>query len=411
MALKVMMMGGRRCGKTSALASLFEQATNGPVRNYFTVADKTQLETKDMEVQDSLSNKTLELKHLLQVNQANSNIFLVDNNPTNYFWTYNLHLQIPGTHREMDIEFRDCAGEVFEPSSRFAQETAQYINESDVFVIVIDTPYLMGPIENDTQNICPDSINLGTNRVADIQNFLTNINDNDGTDAKMVVFVPLKCEKWAKQPGGLERVKQRVKEVYSTHIQNLSAYQKMNISIIPMQTSGNILFVEFRDAYLFNGIDGIKRCCKISDDLIRTEDGENHIPIHGETILPDPLSIINGTTLKKPYSWFQINPTDNSYAPKNCEQLPLHIIRFMLEKLMDVENNINRNNSNNDDNGGSLIGRFFQNIIQILFNVRKKVRNSINTMDPQELRDIIIRMQRDGIIKNSGDGIEILKKI
>ena len=50
--LKVLMMGGRRCGKTSALACLFEQMVNGPVKNYFTVSDQTIRETKDGEKQD-----------------------------------------------------------------------------------------------------------------------------------------------------------------------------------------------------------------------------------------------------------------------------------------------------------------------------------------------------------------------
>lgn len=45
--LKVLMVGGRRCGKTSALASMFEQMINGEVKNYFTVSDRTHLETKD----------------------------------------------------------------------------------------------------------------------------------------------------------------------------------------------------------------------------------------------------------------------------------------------------------------------------------------------------------------------------
>lgn len=58
----------------------------------------------------------------------------------------------------------------------------------------MDTPYLMGSIEETTKDICPDSINLGTNRVKEIQNFLTNIDNKDGKDAKMVIFVPLKCE-------------------------------------------------------------------------------------------------------------------------------------------------------------------------------------------------------------------------
>lgn len=395
--LKVLMMGGRRCGKTSALASLFEQMKNGPVKEYFTVADRTVLETKGFETQDSLNDKTLELQNMLEVNKENSNIFLVDKNPTSNFWLYKLHLQIPGTHREMDIEFRDSAGEFFESSGAHSQETAEYIKDCDVFVIVIDTPYLMGSTDESTKDLCPESINLGTNRVQDIQNFLTHIDDREGKDAKMVVFVPLKCEKWAKEPNGLNKVTARIKEVYATHIKNLSAFTKMNITIIPMQTSGNILFSEFRKAFIYNSVDGPIRCCKIDDEIIRKEDGENDTPLVGETVTEDSEAVISGTNLLRPYSWYQINPNDNKFFPQNCDQLPLHIIRFMLMKLMDAEAAVNHR---------GLLGwiyDFFRDLIN-------KICELFGTMDTEELKKIIGKMQRDGIIKDNGDGIEIIKR-
>lgn len=395
--LRVIMMGGRRCGKTSALASLFEEMKNGPVKDYFTVADRTVLETKGFEVQDSLNDKTLELQNMLETNKNNSNIFLVDKNPTSNFWLYKLHLQIPGTHREMDIEFRDSAGEFFEASGMHARETEEYIKGSDVFVIVVDTPYLMGSADESTKDLCPDSINLGTNRVQDIQNFLTHIDDKDGQDAKMVVFVPLKCEKWAKEPNGLNKVTARIKEVYGTHIKNLSAYEKMNICVIPMLTSGNILFSEFRKAYLYNSFEGTIRCCKIDDETIRKEDGENDLPMPGETVVEDAESVISGTNLARPYSWYQINPNDSSFSPKNCDQLPLHIIRFMLMKLMDAEAKVKH---------GGLLGWIYD----FLRDMIDRIRGIFGTMNTDELKQIIGKMQRSGIIKDTGDGIEILKR-
>ena len=395
--LRVIMMGGRRCGKTSALASLFEEMKNGPVKDYFTVSDRTVLETKGFEVQDSLNDKTLELQNMLETNKNNSNIFLVDKNPTSNFWLYKLHLQIPGTHREMDIEFRDSAGEFFEASGMHARETEEYIKGSDVFVIVVDTPYLMGSADESTKDLCPDSINLGTNRVQDIQNFLTHIDDKDGQDAKMVVFVPLKCEKWAKEPNGLNKVSARIKEVYGTHIKNLSAYEKMNICVIPMLTSGNILFSEFRKAYLYNSFEGTIRCCKIDDETIRKEDGENDLPMPGETVVEDAESVISGTNLARPYAWYQINPNDSSFSPKNCDQLPLHIIRFMLMKLMDAEAKVKH---------GGLLGWIYD----FLRDMIDRIRGIFGTMNTDELKQIIGKMQRSGIIKDTGDGIEILKR-
>lgn len=390
-ALKVIMMGGRRCGKTSALASLFDQMINGSVNEYFTVADRTILETKGFEKQDSLGDKTLELQNMLETNKGNSNIFLVDKSPTRNFWLYKLLLQIPGTHREMEIEFRDSAGEFFESSGIHETETSDYIKECDVFVVVIDTPYLMGSVEETTKDVCPESINLGTNRVKDIQNFLTHINDNEGKDAKMVVFVPLKCEKWVKERR-INEVTKRIKEVYGNCIKNLKAYSKMNITIIPMETSGNILFSELRKAYLYNDVEGPVRCCKIDDDIIRLENGDNEPLMEGEIIQPDPEAVIAGTNLLRPYSWYHINPDDASFAPRNCEQLPLHIIRFMLAKLYDAETQ-----------KSSFWPDWLTKIID-------KLKLIFGSMNPKELQEKIGEMQRNGIIKDSGYGIEIIKK-
>ena len=400
--LKVIMMGGRRCGKTSALASLFDQMVNGPVKDYFTVSDRTVLETKGFEVQDSLNDKTLELINKLETNADNSCLFLVDNSPTYNVWHYNLRLQVPGKKREMDIEFCDVPGEYFENSKeeskqQFKDETEALIKDSDVFVIVVDTPYLMGSIEETTKDICPESINLGTNRVKEIQNFLTNIDDKDGKDAKMVIFVPLKCEKWAKEPNGLNRVTARLKEVYGTHICNLSAFEKMNISIIPMQTSGNIIFSEFKKAFIYNSIEGPVRCCKIDDETIRKENGENDLPMPEETVVEDSQSVIAGTTMLRPYAWYTINQKDSSFAPKNCDQLPLHIIRFMLTKLMDAEASVKH---------GGLLGDIYDFFRDVINSIRKR----FGTMDTNELKQIIGNMQRNGVIKDTGDGIEIIKR-
>ena len=66
-SLKVLMMGGRRCGKTSALASLFDQMVNGATNQFLTVSDRTDnSQNIDGERIDTLGNKTLELRYLFQ---------------------------------------------------------------------------------------------------------------------------------------------------------------------------------------------------------------------------------------------------------------------------------------------------------------------------------------------------------
>ena len=101
-ALKVLMVGGRRCGKTSALAVMFDQMIKGKTNNFFTVADTTVIETKGDETQDTLTSKTTGLKLFLE--KPTTNTFLVDSEPTNYDWKYTCKLTLPGTSKRLEIE-------------------------------------------------------------------------------------------------------------------------------------------------------------------------------------------------------------------------------------------------------------------------------------------------------------------
>ena len=72
MGIKVFMIGGRRCGKTSALSVMFDQFVNGRASSFFTINDQTQLElgklspiSNKLEDQDPLLPKKYELMHFL----------------------------------------------------------------------------------------------------------------------------------------------------------------------------------------------------------------------------------------------------------------------------------------------------------------------------------------------------------
>ena len=390
------MMGGRRCGKTSALASLFDEMGSSKVYKYFTVTDDTPLITKDCERQDSLNGKTLELKEFL--GKANTKTFLIDQTPTNYFWDYYLKVQIPGKNKKLFMQFRDSAGEFFEAGGAHSDETKEYIAECDVFIIVVDTPYLMGTEDEHCKELCTEAINLGTNRINDIHGFLTNIDDKEGTDAKMVLFVPVKCEKWANE-GRLDEVTARLKEVYAKTITSLSAYNRMTIGIVPIQTAGNILFSEFKEAHtVVSGVTKKKqRCCYISDKTIRLEDGTPKMIKESDIINEDPMAVIAGTNIVRPYSWYHINPQDSSFAPKNCEQLPLHILKFMIGKYQEFEAS-NKNKT------------FMEKLKGMFANIWNRLSGIFVEVKPSELNERLQKMEADGVLKYKGEGIEFIKR-
>ncbi len=391
--LRVLMLGGRRCGKTSALASMFQSITNGASNTFLTVADDTTLERKGTEEQDSLSGKTAELKDLLKPNSTNASTFLVDQKPTKYWWDYRLKIKIPGTNREMFINFADVPGEYCRQGNEHESEVKEYVKQCDVFIVVIDTPYMMEAV-NPQNKLCSEGTNDAINRVPDIQQYLTCIDNNKGQNGKMVIFCPVKCEKWYNE-GRIDEVCERLRIVYATCITNLMAYQRMDISILPILTAGNIEFVEQKEAYLLSPKGKLGkplRCTQLSPRFLRLADGAMHTINEGDIVNEDPEAQIRGTNLVRPFSWFKIrfnkDASLNGFKPINCEQLPLHIIRFMLNKLDYMEKH--------PASWWNKIKRWFG----VIF----------GTIDPKELSDIISKMQTTGILKDSqNEGIIQIK--
>ncbi len=375
--LKVLMMGGRRCGKTSALASLFDQMIHGETNKFLTVCDKTVLETKNGEKQDSLLQKRLELNNFIL--KGKNNIFLADQGPTMNYWTYVLQLQIPGTDKRMEIEFLDSAGEFFDSGGRHHNETVQFVQECDVFVVIVDTPYLMkgNKVEAESANV-----------IDSIHTFLMQIDSQNGRKAKQVIFVPIKCEKWVKE-GKIDEVVKTVENEYDATIRDLKASNKTEISIIPIETAGDIIFAELKEPYvLFNTSNNKKtRCAKVSDRMVLMPDGKHKAIEANEVLNEDPEGVFKfgetASDIVRPNAWYRLRHEPKAdYSPHNCEQLPLHIVRFMFNKKK-------------SEAWGGVIG----DIISFF--------GGISAKDMQKALD---NLSRANLIKDFGEGIKILKK-
>lgn len=380
-SLKVLMMGGRRCGKTSVLSSLFDQMIHTKqINNILTVADKTILEIKEVnglkEKQESLSNKRIELQSFLGAYKTTD--FLVDKGPTRHFWKYNMQVSLAGTNKTMNIEFRDSAGEFFDHGGQHTQETLDYLKDCDVFVIVVDSPYLM-------QN---DAIADAANAIDSIHTFLTSIDECsvEKQGAKLVLFVPMKCEKWI-HDGKIEDVKNRIYERYASTITHLQKRDNTEVSIIPVQTAGDIAFSEMRKSYTVVSTTGTcKKCSKVTDKIVITSSGDMYSLREGDIINPDMEAVFKfddeALDIERPSAWFHHTNPSPKYAPKHCEQVALHILRFMLNKA--------RNNQST-----SWFSQFFRNIFG---------RITLN-----DLNNTIVEMTNSGLIKDTGDGIERIK--
>ena len=396
MALKVLMVGGRRCGKTSALAVMFDQMINGVTRNFFTTSDATHYETKDGERQDTVTSKVLELKRFLH--GRNTKTFLSDAGPNINEWKYKIKMQIPGTNRNLEIEYLDVPGEWFRTGAidehdgtLYAEKINLRFKEYDVFVIMVDTPYLMET---------PEYIYDPANCISDIKNNITFIDNTHpapslggilghllagiSTYAKMVVFVPIKCEKWVKE-SKLNEVVERLKDAYNTMITALSAYEKMSICILPIETAGNIHFSEMQEALKLNGNDLKDRCCKVSGKMVRMQDGTMRTLKEGDILNIDMDSVMGNTGIIRPYAWYHVdnNANPRGYAPHNCDQLTLHILKFYVQKVL-------------NESPAGILGRLWS----IFFGGIRK----------EEMIAKLNQMEAAHVIKENVDGIEYIKR-
>ena len=229
LALRVMMIGGRRAGKTSALAAMqdcFDRMFQDTALS-ISPADSTTL--------DVIEAKRQELENYLAKASRNEN-FTPDNTPTQGDDTYSFYVKLRGKPDTVRLDFYDFNGEWLLPGSSHYEDVREQVHQSDVLMIIIDTPYLMEDdgTYNDVRNRCfriTQTIKNDLDVAAEVL-------------PKMVLFVPLKCEKYY-DDGKMGEVYKRIvsQHCYGTLIDHLKGYCEM--AIVPIQTIGTAAFFGF----------------------------------------------------------------------------------------------------------------------------------------------------------------------
>lgn len=407
--LRVLMMGGQRTGKTSMLAGLIDSMTHGPV--------KSIIEVKDVTANEVASRKLIKSIETLKWNLLTSygKTYLIDDGKSGEFEDFTLQFSIPKTNNKMDIVFSDVSGEYYDMGRIHDGEVREKVREYDVFLIAIDTPNLMEAV-NPNNKLCNEAINNSYNHVNDIYTFLSELDDKDGTDAKLVVFVTLKCEKWVKE-GCLSDVIQRVKEVYKPTLHALSKYTNVEIDIMPIETVGNIVFKEQAKAMKCIINETTERKCAIigNKTKVRFEDGSvEQIDITKHRFDLDNASVIREhSALLVPNSWY--TTIGNEYAPKNCDQLAYYILQFYLAKVLFAKNIEKLREKKNKWKWGKSIAYVTSaiafGVIGVLatYFTSKYLAKKFGTIPVEQMLSIVKKLQEGGFIKRNCDGIETIK--
>lgn len=276
--IKICMMGGKGAGKSSVLASLYANASNSLAgTNLFMTATKN--------VTSLLGDKLDSLKKMFDYADQQDEVpaGISGDYEVN---VYNFNFGLSDSNIKLNLEFKDFPGETIVDSPNMVYE---FINESNVVLIAIDTPHLMeeGGVFCETRNRC---------RV--ITDFIIQ-NLNDEVKAhKLFLFVPLKCEKYYHEQR-MNDVCDRVKIVYSELIYEFKNKFKTEVAcaITPILTLGDVVFKEFE------------------------KDSQGDVMVHkfGESdVLPASVKY-----------WYR--NSEAQYAPKYCEQ-PLYYLLSYISK-------------------------------------------------------------------------------
>lgn len=216
--IKATMLGPRAVGKTTIMASIFSQSCEA-------IAGTSLFFRPVGELGGELDDKRLSLKYVIEKQKDFSDIpspSVINASPGET--TFNFEIGMVGRPDSLKLEIKDFPGEYIEKNKK---AVSQFIAESQIIMLAIDTPFLM---ENKGEH------NNLKNKPGEILEFFTN--HTDSLKDKMLLLVPLKCERYFhdKQMGVVE---QRVQEVYQSLIEFC---KKNNIlcAITPIQTLGGV---------------------------------------------------------------------------------------------------------------------------------------------------------------------------
>lgn len=224
MTLNVCMLGARGVGKTTVLTAIFDET-----RGAKGLAGTSKIVvTPKADTRKILANRKDELLEIFDEKRIFSNGGI---KATPGASPYYFEFGILGQQPCVDLNITDFPGEFLHTDPDFVNKS---LAESSAIMIAIDTPYLM---EEDGKH------NDVKNQVSLIYNYLKD-NLKEITDSKLIMFVPLKCEKYFYQRK-MQEVKEQIVKHYADIIELYKTNDKVSMVITPILTLGDVEFSHF----------------------------------------------------------------------------------------------------------------------------------------------------------------------
>lgn len=229
MDLNVCMLGARGVGKTSIMTAMFDDARSADGFGSTKIAMTAKPDTRA-----ELYEKKLQLQSVFDANADLNDIGkkspAAGIEATAGAGSFQFEVKLIGKPSCIDLTVSDYPGEFLVNNEEFV---AARVAESSAIMVAIDTPFLM---ERNGE------YNEDKNQVRLIQSFLEDIVDS--VDNKLIMFVPLKCEKYFYE-GRMDEVNRRVRDVYAGIIDLFIKVPTVTMVITPILTMGGVVYDRF----------------------------------------------------------------------------------------------------------------------------------------------------------------------
>lgn len=366
----VLMFGSRRAGKSSILSSMIDSFKD---LNSTSASNITLTATED--TAGILKTKKADLQKIFSMKIKDTMKWVIDVGATDVSYTYDFTMSAKGSSQQHILSFKDIPGEWLMTNEATLKKE---LRESQIIIIAIDTPHL---IEEDGEH--SDAFHI-TNNVNTLLSYIQSEEDVP----RLILFVPIKCEKYY-HAGRMQEVVDAIETQYENLLTALRTGKKKNlytVAITPILSLGGVVFRDFqRDE---NGF----------VDVIEVHDSSNP-----------------SLYLRPKAAYYQLYQPAPSFAPKYCEQPVLYILSFISKTVKGFELQarqklpLNKKNPKKEDSGlGKLFSGLLMLVIALLFPqapVLKKLWEDIS-----KDRTLVQTANETSIhLKTTGDGYKILQ--
>lgn len=238
--INILMVGGKRCGKSTILASMVETTDNAFKGNM-------TLEKDNVSAALGLQDKINEINDYFIYAKPHQ-LFTPDDNPSFEEMVYSFTLKITGKNSTgVSIEFTDVPGEFYQLGDPGNEKAKQHIEESDVLMIAIDTPAMM----EDEDGYGYGKRHLEINKAAEITQFIKSRVDIEHIQNRLILLVPIKCERYY-YDGRIKEVTETVKTAYReliAYFMSPGLAENCTVAITPILSIGGIEFFRYDDRF------------------------------------------------------------------------------------------------------------------------------------------------------------------